>query len=70
MLNYIQFVASELVLPILKFLIIKLAKLHSNTNGNSHTVRSDHCIIISLLMVIVNEMLYAAHFASKPKNHY
>jgi hypothetical protein len=44
--------------------------LHSNTNGNSLTVRSLLCIIMSLLMLIVFEMLFAVRFASQRENHY
>jgi hypothetical protein len=39
--------------------MIGIAKLHSNTNGNSHTVRSVLCIIMNLLMPFVIEMLFA-----------
>jgi hypothetical protein len=68
-LNYIKFVASLLVLSILKFLMIRFAKLQSNTNGNTHTVRSVLSIIMSLLMLIVIEMLTAVRFATQRENH-
>jgi hypothetical protein len=68
-INYIQFVAFQLVLSILKFLMIRIAKLHSNANGNSHTVRSVPFIIMSLLMLIVIEMLIAVRFATQRENH-
>jgi hypothetical protein len=50
--------------------MIRIAKLHSNTNGNSHTVRCVHCIIEILLMLIAMEMLFASHFVSQRENHY
>jgi accessory gene regulator protein AgrB len=45
--------------------MIIIAKLHSNTIGNSHTVRSVLCIIMSMLMLIVIEMLFAVRFATQ-----
>jgi hypothetical protein len=48
----------------------RITKLHSNTNGYSHTVRSDLCITKSLLMLNVIEMLFAERFASQVKNLY
>jgi hypothetical protein len=68
--NYIQFVAAYIVLLILKLKMIRIAKLHSNTNGNCHTVRSVHCVIESLLMLIATEMLFAIRFVSQRENHY
>jgi hypothetical protein len=50
--------------------MIRIAKLHSNTNGNSQTVRRVHCIIESLLMLIAIEMLFAIRFVSQEENHY
>jgi accessory gene regulator protein AgrB len=50
--------------------MIRIAKLHSKTNGNSHTARSVSCIIMSLIMLIVIEMLFAVNFSSKRDNHY
>jgi hypothetical protein len=50
--------------------MIRIAKLHSNTNKNSHKVRSVYCIIMNLLMAIVIEMLFAVRFASQRENHY
>jgi hypothetical protein len=41
--------------------MIGIAKLHSNTNGKSHTVRR----VISIIMSIVIEMLFAMRFASQ-----
>jgi hypothetical protein len=49
--------------------MIRIAKLHSNTNGNSQTVSSVLCIIMSLLMLIVIEM-FAVRFSSKLENSY
>jgi hypothetical protein len=49
--------------------MIRIAKLHSITNGNSHIVRSVLCIIISLLMLIVIEMLNAVRFVTQRENH-
>jgi hypothetical protein len=49
--------------------MIRIAKLHSKTNGNSRTVRSVSCIILTFLMLIVIEMLFAVRFASKRENH-
>jgi hypothetical protein len=50
--------------------MIRITKLHSNTNGNSHTVRSVHCIIEILLVLIAIEMLFAISFVSQRENHY
>jgi hypothetical protein len=50
--------------------MIRIAKLHSNTNGNSHTVRSVLCIIMSLLMAIDIGMQFAVRFAYQRENHY
>jgi hypothetical protein len=50
--------------------MIRIAKLHSDTNGNSHTVRSVICINMSLLMPVVIEMLFAVRFFSEHENHY
>jgi hypothetical protein len=50
--------------------MITNAKVHSNTNGNSHTVRSVLFIIISLYIVIYIEMLFAVSFATQQGNHY
>jgi hypothetical protein len=50
--------------------MIRIAKLHSNTNGNSHTVKRVLCIIMSLPKLIVIEMLFAFRFATKRENHY
>jgi hypothetical protein len=47
--------------------MLSIAKLHSNTNGNSHTVRSVHCVIEILLMLIALEMLFAIRFVSNEK---
>jgi hypothetical protein len=49
--------------------MIWIAKLHSNTDGNSHTVRSVHCIFNILLMLIVIEMLFDICFVSQRENH-
>jgi hypothetical protein len=49
--------------------MIKIGKLHSNTNGNSHRVRSVLFIIISFLMPIIIEMLLAVCFDSQQENH-
>jgi hypothetical protein len=50
--------------------MLKIAKLLSNTNGNSHTVISVLCITMSLLMLNVIEMLFAERFASQRENLY
>jgi hypothetical protein len=50
--------------------MLRIAKLHSNTNGNSHTVDNVICIIMSLRMAIVFEMLLFRRFSSQPENHY
>jgi hypothetical protein len=50
--------------------MIWIAKLHSNTNGNSHTVRNEHCIIMSLHMVIVVKILLVGRFASETEKDY
>jgi hypothetical protein len=50
--------------------MITIAKLHSSTNGNSHTVRSVLFNIMSLYMVIDIEMLFAFSFATLQENHY
>jgi accessory gene regulator protein AgrB len=50
--------------------MIRIAKLHSSRYGNSHTVRSVLCIIMSLLMLIIIEMLFAAWFFSQRENPY
>jgi hypothetical protein len=48
----------------------RIAKLHSNSDGNSHTVRSVHCIVEILLMLIAIELLFAIRFVSQRENHY
>jgi hypothetical protein len=50
--------------------MIWIAKLHSNTNGNSHTVRNVHYIIMSLHMAIVVEILLVGRFASETEKDY
>jgi accessory gene regulator protein AgrB len=50
--------------------MITIAKLHSNTNVNFHAVRNILCIIMSLLMLVVIEMLFEVRFASQGENHY
>jgi hypothetical protein len=50
--------------------MIRIAKLHWNTNGNSQTVRSVLCITMSLLMLNVIEMLFAEPIASLRENPY
>jgi hypothetical protein len=50
--------------------MIRIAKLHSNTNGNSHTVKSVLFIIMSLHKLIVIEMLFAVRFETKRENRY
>jgi hypothetical protein len=44
--------------------MIRIAKIYSNTNGNSQTVRSVFCITMSLLMLKVIEMMFAELFFS------
>jgi hypothetical protein len=50
--------------------MIRIPKLHSNTNGNSHTVIRVLFIIMSLYMLIDIEMLFAVSFATQRENHY
>jgi hypothetical protein len=50
--------------------MIRIAEIHSDTNGNSHTVRCVLSIIMSFLMPIVIEMLFAVRFASQRENDY
>jgi hypothetical protein len=50
--------------------MIRIEKLHMNTNGNYHTIGSVHCIIMSFLMLIVIEMLFVVRFASQRENPY
>jgi hypothetical protein len=45
--------------------MLRIAELHSNTYGNSHTVRSVHFIIEILLTLIAIEMLFAIRFVSQ-----
>jgi C4-dicarboxylate transporter len=44
--------------------------LLSNTYGNSHSVRYILCIIMSLLILIVIERLFAGRFATQRENHF
>jgi hypothetical protein len=48
--------------------MVSVAEIHSDRNGNSHTVRSVLCIIMSFVMPIVNEMLFDVRFASQRYN--
>jgi hypothetical protein len=48
--------------------MIRIAELHSSTNGNNHTVRSALCIIMSLQMLIIIEILIAVRFDSHREN--
>jgi accessory gene regulator protein AgrB len=50
--------------------MIRITKLHSTTNGNSHTVSSVLCIIMSLLMLIFIDIYFEMLFASKRENRY
>jgi hypothetical protein len=50
--------------------MIRIPKLHSNTNWNYKTVSSTLCITMSLLMLNVFEKLFAEHFASQRENLY
>jgi hypothetical protein len=50
--------------------MIRIGKLHSNTNWNSHTVTSVLCITMSLLMLNVIDMLIAERFPSQRENIY
>jgi hypothetical protein len=45
--------------------MIRIAEIHSYTNGNSNKGRSVLCILMSFLMPIVIEMLSAVTFASQ-----
>jgi hypothetical protein len=42
--------------------MIRIAEKYSDTNGNSHTVRSVLCIIVNFLMPFVFEMLFFRAF--------
>jgi hypothetical protein len=50
--------------------MIRIAKLHSNTSGNYHTVRKLLCIIMSLHLAIVVEILLVGLFASETEKDY
>jgi hypothetical protein len=50
--------------------MIRIGKLHSNTNRNSHTVTSVLSITMSLLMLNVIDMMFAKRFVSQRENHY
>jgi hypothetical protein len=50
--------------------MITMAKLHSNTNGNSNRFRGVLCIIMSVLMLMINEMLFAVRIVSQRDNTY
>jgi hypothetical protein len=49
--------------------MIRIAKLQSNTNGNSHSVRNVLCIIMSFQMAVV-EILLLWRFASEREKDY
>jgi hypothetical protein len=44
--------------------MVRFAEIHSDKNGNSYTVGSVLCIIMSSVMPIVIEKLFAVRFAS------
>jgi hypothetical protein len=50
--------------------MIRIAKLHWNTNRNSHTVSSVLCITMSLNMLIIIEMPFAERFACQRESLY
>jgi hypothetical protein len=47
--------------------MIRIADILSYTNGNPHTFNNVHCIIMSILMLFVIEMLSAVRFAFNEK---
>jgi hypothetical protein len=48
--------------------MIRIAKLHSNTNENSDTVRCFLCIVISISICYVIVMLFAVRSVSELEN--
>jgi hypothetical protein len=50
--------------------MIRIAEIHLGTNGNAHSVWIVLCIIMSSLMPIVIEMLFAVHVASQRETYY
>jgi hypothetical protein len=50
--------------------MIRIADIHLDKNGNEHSVRSVLCIIMSTLMPVVIEMLFAVLFASQRETEY
>jgi hypothetical protein len=50
--------------------MIRIAEIHSDTYGNSHTVRSVLCIIMNFVKTIVTEMLFDMRFVSQRENDY
>jgi hypothetical protein len=50
--------------------MIRIAEIHLDENGNAHSVGSVLCIIMSSLMPIVIEMLFAVRFASQRETEY
>jgi hypothetical protein len=50
--------------------MIRIAEIHLDTNGNAHSVRSVLCIIMSSLMPIDIETLFAMRFASQRETDY
>jgi hypothetical protein len=50
--------------------MIRITKLHSNTNGYSHTVISVLCITMNFHMLNVIEMMFAERFASQREKYY
>jgi hypothetical protein len=50
--------------------MIRIGKIHSNTDGNSHRVRNVLLIIMSLYMLIDIEVLFAVSFGTQRDNQY
>jgi hypothetical protein len=50
--------------------MIRIAEIHSDTNGNSLTVRSVLCMIMSSLIPNVIEIVFAVLFASQRETNY
>jgi hypothetical protein len=69
-LTTFQIEASYFVLSISKFLMIRIAEIHLDTNGNAYSFRRVHLIIMSSLIPIIVEMLFAVRFASQRDSDY
>jgi hypothetical protein len=69
-LNTLQVVAPKFLLSLLKFLMIRIGEIYSDTYGNYHRGIIVLCIIMSFLMPVDIEMLFAVRFASQLENNY